>query len=52
MEKKLPKIYPADYNSLIVQDLLSAYYQILSIIFLKGFISVKMDSKIKNVKLV
>ena len=30
MEKKLQKMYPADYNILIVQDLWQAHYQILS----------------------
>ena len=34
MEKKLEKVYIADYNWLMVQDLWQAYYQILSIILL------------------
>ena len=54
MEKKLQKIYPTDYNLLIVQDLWQAHNQILLIIFLKEFIklNVNKDTMIKNVKLV
>ena len=39
---------------MIVQDLWEAYYQILSIIFLKKFITLNVNTgiKIKNVKLV
>ena len=53
MEKKLQKIYPTDYNLLVAQDLWQSHHQILSIIFLKGFIklNVNMDTMIKNVKL-
>ena len=53
MEKKLQKIYLTDYNLLIMQDLWQAHCQILSIIFLKEFIklNVNTDTKIKNVKL-
>ena len=52
MEKKLQKIYLTYYNLLIVQDLWQAHYQILSIIFLKEFIELKvnLDMTIKNVK--
>ena len=54
MKKKLQKIYPTDYNLLIVQDLWQAHNQILLIIFLKEFIklNVNKDTMIKNVKLV
>ena len=53
MEKKLQKIYLTYYNLLIVQDLWQAYYQILSIIFLKDFIelNVNLDAMMKNAKL-
>ena len=53
MEDKLQKIYPLDYNLLIVQDLWQAHYQILSIILLKKFIkfNVNTDVMIKNIKL-
>ena len=52
MKKQLQEIYPPDYNSLIVQDLWPARYQILSIIFLKEFIklNVNMDTMIKKCK--
>ena len=52
MKKKLQKIYFAYYISLIVQDLWQTHYQILSTIFLKGFIelNVNLDIMIKNVK--
>ena len=54
MEKKLQKIYPTDYNLLIVQDLWQAHNQILLIIFLKEFIKLNVNkhTMIKNVKLV
>ena len=54
MEKKLPKIYLIYYNLLIAQDLWQAHYRILSLIFLKEFIelNVNTDMMIKNVKLV
>ena len=50
MEKKLQKIYLTYYNLLIAQDLWQAHYQILSIIFLKEFIelNVNTDMMIKN----
>ena len=47
MEKKLQKIYVTYYNLLIVQDLWQAHYQILSIIFLKQFIKVNVNPRIK-----
>ena len=52
MEDKLQKIYPLDYNLLIVQDLWQAHYQISSIILLKKFIkfNVNTDVMIKNTK--
>ena len=54
MEKKLQKVYLIYYKLLIVQDLWQAYYQILSIIFLKEFIrlNVNTDTIINIVKLV
>ena len=54
MEKKLQRIYLTYYNLLIAQDLWQAHYQILSIIFLKEFIelNVNTDMMIKYVKLV
>ena len=54
MEKKLQKIYLTYYNLLIVQDLWQAHYQILSIIFLKEFIKLNVNTRtmIENVKLV
>ena len=54
MENKLQKIYPTDYSYrlLIVQNLWQALYHILSIIFLKEFIklNVNTDTMIKNLK--
>ena len=52
MEKKLQKIYLTYYNLLMAQNLWLAY-QILSIIFLKEFIelNVNTDMLIKNEKL-
>ena len=44
MEKKLQKIYLTYYNSLIVQDLWQARYQILSVIFLNEFIKLNVDT--------
>ena len=38
MEKKLQKVYLKYHYLWIAQDLWQAYYQILSIIFLRGFI--------------
>ena len=54
MDNKLQKIYLTYYNLLIAQDLWQAHYQILSIIFLKEFIelNVNTDMMIKYVKLV
>ena len=53
IEKKLQKIYLTYYNLLIVQDLWQAHYQILSIILLKEFIklNVNTDMMSKKVKL-
>ena len=53
MEKKSQKIYLTNCNLLIVQHLWQAHCQILSIMFLKEFIklNVNTDTKIKNVKL-
>ena len=52
MEKKLQKIYRTYYNLLIVQDLWQAHYKILSIIFLKNFVELKVNTNmmIENVK--
>ena len=54
MDNKLQKIYLTYYNLLIAQDLWQAHYQILSIIFLKEFIAlnVNTDMMMKYVKLV
>ena len=54
MEKKLQKIYLADFNLLTVQDLWQVYYQILSITSLKEFIKLNVNTikMIKNVTLV
>ena len=54
MEKKLQKIYLTYYSLLIAQDLWQAHYQILSIIFLKEFIELNVNTNmmIKIVKLV
>ena len=54
MEKKVKKIYLTYYNLLIAQDLWQTHYQILSIIILKEFIklNINTDTIIKNVKLV
>ena len=53
MEKNVQNIYLTYYNLRLAQDLWQAYYQILSIIFLKDFIklNLNMDMKIKTVKL-
>ena len=54
MENKLQKICRTYYNLLMVQELWQAYYQILSIIFLKEFIELNVNSDMtikKNVKL-
>ena len=52
MEKKIQKIYLTYDNLLIAQDLWQAHYQILSIIFLKEFtkLTVNSDTISKNVK--
>ena len=52
MEKKLQKICLTYFNLLTAQDLWQAHYQILSIILLKEFIelNVNTDMMIKNVK--
>ena len=54
INEKLQKIYLTYYNLLIAQDLWSAHYQILSIIFLKESIELNenLDMMIKSVKLV
>ena len=54
MDYKLQKIYLTYYNLLIAQDLWQAHYQILSIIFLKEFIelNVNTDMMINYVKLI
>ena len=51
---KSQKQYLTDYNLLIVQDLWPGHYQMLSIILLKEFIelNVNTDMMIKNLKLV
>ena len=52
METKLQKIYVTYYNLLIAQDLWQTHYQILSIIFQRGFIELNIitDMLIKNWK--
>ena len=45
MEEKLQQIYLTYYSLLIVQDLWQAHYQILSIIFLKEFIELNLNSE-------
>ena len=54
LEKKIEKLYLRYYNLLIVEDLSQAHYQILSMVFLKEFIelNVNTDIMIKNVRLV
>ena len=44
MEKKLPKIYLIYHNLLIAQDLWQAHYRILSLIFLKEFIELNVNT--------
>ena len=53
VEMKLQKIYLTYYDLLLVRDLWEAHYQILSIIFLKVFIklNVNTDTMIKNLKI-
>ena len=53
MEKKLQNLYLTYCNLLIALNVLQAHYQILSIIFLKEFIklNVNTDTMPKNVKL-
>ena len=52
MERNNKKVYLTYYNLLIVQNLWQVHYQILSIIFLKEFkeLNVNTDMMIKNVK--
>ena len=52
-EKKSQRLYLADYNSLTVQDLWQAHYQILLIILLRDFIKLNVNTNkmIKNKKL-
>ena len=54
MENKLQKIYLTYCNLLIARDLWQVHYQILSIILLKYFIklNVNTDTMIESVKLV
>ena len=53
LEKELQTIYLTYYSLLTAQDLWQAHYQILSIIFLKESIKLKVntDKMIKNKKL-
>ena len=44
MENKLQKINPTYYNLLIPQDLWQPHYQILSIIFLKEFLKLNVNT--------
>ena len=46
MEKKLQKICLTYHSLLITQDLWQAHYQILSIIFLKEFIELNVNTVI------
>ena len=43
MEKKLQKIYITCYSLLLAQDVWQAHYQILLIIYLKGFIELNVN---------
>ena len=54
MEKNLQKIYLTYYSLFIAQDLRQAHYQILSIIFLKEFMELNVNTNmmIKSVRLV
>ena len=53
MKKNLQKMYSKDFNLLTGYDLWQAHYQIFSIILLKEFIklNVNTDTMIKNLKL-
>ena len=53
MQKKLQKIYLTYYNLLIAQTSWQAHYQIFSIIFLKEFIELTVNTNmmIQNVRL-
>ena len=50
MEKKLQKIYLTYYNLFIAQYLWQAHFQILSIIFLKQFIELNVNSETCGIK--
>ena len=52
MENKLQKTYLTNCNLLLAQDLWQAYYQILSILFLKELIKLieNMNTMIKKFK--
>ena len=54
MKKKFQKLYLTYYNLLKAQDLWQTHYQILSIIFLKEFINLNVNTEkmINNVKFV
>ena len=53
METKLQKIYLTYYSLLIAQNLIQVHYQILSVIALKEFIKVNVNTEmmIRNIKL-
>ena len=53
MEKRLQKAYLKYYNLLIARDLRQTHYQFLSIILLRKFIKLNVNTgtTIKNVKL-
>ena len=44
MEEKLQKIYPAYCNLMLVQNLWQPHYQIVSIIFLKEFVKLNVNT--------
>ena len=44
MVKKLKKTYPTSQNILTAQDLWQTHYQILSMISLKGFINMNVNT--------
>ena len=52
MDKNREDIYLTYYNLLIAQDLWQVLYQIMSIIFLKEFIELRLnlDTMVKDVK--
>ena len=50
MENKLQKIYLIYYNLLLPHNLWQAHYELLSIIFLKKFIKLNVETDMKILK--